>query len=192
MTAPAFPITTATKVSRVLEAAVARSDSPYSYASKVYDWGGRRWAYEIEAGAHVGAAGKSLSAFLAKLGGPATVFTLRDPSIKNTGAGTVTVNGAGQTGTSLVTTGWTTAPAVGDFLSIGADENARLYQVTDTTGTLPAQTLTITPALRSSPSDGASVEIAAPIVALRMRSPVPVSIAPADVYRASFSAVEAI
>ncbi|MDG4650120.1 hypothetical protein P6F26_16855 [Roseibacterium sp. SDUM158017] len=192
MTVPVFPVSAITNVVRELRAAVSYTESPYSFQGQAFDWGGRQWSCEIEVATRPGPSAKALSAFLAALAGPATVFTVVDPTINNAGAGTVTVSGAAQTGNDLVTTGWSTAPEVGDFISIGTGAAARLYQITATTGTLPAQTLTLAPALRSSPADGAAVEIASPVVALRMRDPVPVGISADGSYRASFRAVEAL
>ena len=70
--------------------------------------------------------------------------------------GTVLVNGAGQTGTSLVVDGLTSAPQAGDTFTL-AGVNL-IYTVTATaTVTSGGATLTINPALNSSPADNAAV-----------------------------------
>lgn len=192
MSAPQLPTDIITRLQRTLQAAVASERSPFTFAGQTYDWGGRAWSYSVDVAALPGASAKSLSAFLAKLGGPATVFTMEDPTIENAGAGTVTVSGGLQTGDTLTTTGWTTAPDVGDFFSLGTGADARLYQITQVQGGLPTLTLTIVPDLRLSPSDGQAVEITAPLVALRMRGPVPAAIDAPGLVRASFEAIEAL
>lgn len=186
-----FPVQTVTSLTRTLRAAASYTASPYTFQGQTFDWGGRQWVYEIEIAATASTA-RTVSAFLAALGGPAGVFTLADPTIRNVGAGAVTVSGGGQTGQTLLTAGWTTAPEIGDFVSLGSGSDARLHQITATAGTLPLQTLTLAPPLRSAPTDGESVEAAQPVVSLRMQEAVPVSVPAVDSYRASFTAVEAL
>lgn len=70
--------------------------------------------------------------------------------------GTVLVNGAGQTGSSLAVDGLTSIPRVGDTFKINGVE--KVYTVTaDATVVSTGATLAITPALASSPSDNAAV-----------------------------------
>ena len=70
--------------------------------------------------------------------------------------GTVLVNGAGQTGSSLAVDGLTDVPQVGDTFSIAGVE--KIYTVTATpTVTSGGSTLAINPALASSPADNAAV-----------------------------------
>lgn len=70
--------------------------------------------------------------------------------------GTVLVNGAGQTGSSLAVDGLSSIPRVGDTFKINGVE--KVYTVTaDATVVSTGATLAITPALASSPSDNAAV-----------------------------------
>jgi hypothetical protein len=70
--------------------------------------------------------------------------------------GTVLVNGAGQTGSSLAIDGLTVAPRTGDTFTVAGV--AKIYTVTaDATVTAGASTVSVTPALSSSPADNASV-----------------------------------
>jgi len=70
--------------------------------------------------------------------------------------GTVLVNGAGQTGSSLAVDGLTSIPRVGDTFKINGVE--KVYTVTaDATVVSTGATLAITPALASSPADNAAV-----------------------------------
>ena len=96
-----------------------------------------------------------------------SVIALRNNSLyKSTGSGwakinipsygTVLVNGAGQTGSSLVVDGLTDNPRIGDTFSISGVE--KVYTVTSTaTVTGGGATLSINPALASSPSDNAAL-----------------------------------
>lgn len=70
--------------------------------------------------------------------------------------GTVLVNGAGQTGSSLVVDGLTGTPQAGDTFSIAGVE--KVYTVTSNpTVTSGGATLSIAPALASSPTDNAAI-----------------------------------
>jgi len=76
--------------------------------------------------------------------------------ISNPAYGTVLVNGAGQTGSSLVVDGLTGKPKTGDTFSIAGV--ALIYTVTaDATVTSGGATLAISPALASSPADNAAI-----------------------------------
>jgi len=95
------------------------------------------------------------------------VIALRNNSLfKSTGSGwtkinvpsfgTVLVNGAGQTGSSLVIDGLTDNPKVGDTFTIAGVGN--VYTVlTTATVTAGGATLSISPALASSPADNAAL-----------------------------------
>ena len=65
--------------------------------------------------------------------------------------GTVTVNGAGQTGTTLTVAGMSLQPRAGDTFTVAGVE--LVYTVVSSTAT----TVTFTPALATSPADAASV-----------------------------------
>lgn len=70
--------------------------------------------------------------------------------------GTVLVNGAGQTNTSLAVDGLTGTPQVGDTFTIAGVE--KVYTITSAvTVTSGAATLTISPTLASSPADNAAI-----------------------------------
>jgi hypothetical protein len=104
------------------------------------------------------------------------------------------VNGANQTGNSLVTDGWgTRRMQAGDFFSLGAGSSLRLYQLTaDVVPSGGNATLQFVPALRSSPADNAALNVVNPGVLLRPTGPIPAQIGLADLYRFSLSAREAI
>ncbi len=195
MPAAELPITSVTDVSRTLRAAVAAVASPFTGTQQVQDWGGEWWEYEISLAVTQGAAGRQLSAFFAALGGQRDTFIFRDPFIENPPAlGSVLVNGAAQTGNSLITDGWGTRKMnAGDFIQMGSVSTTRLYQLTaDAVPSAGAATLQIVPKLRASPADNEAVNVINPGVLLRLTSPVPASIGLADLYRFSITAREAI
>lgn len=165
-----FPANCSAKTERFLQSAVVATQSPFSYAGQVQDWGGERWAYTIG----VKARGRLFEAFASQTLNKRRPFIFRDPTIANAAHSTITVNGAGQSGNSLITAGWTVVGLVaGDFFSLGTGDETRLYQLTaDVVPSSGAATLDFVPALRTAPEHGATVEIAAPAVRLRAVSPV--------------------
>lgn len=193
--ADTFPTDIISSVERGLGVAAAASTSPFTGTPQVQDWGGEWWEYSVEVTVRQGADGRSLSAFLAKLKGLVTPFLLDDPTLSQDGSyGTPLVNGASQTGNTLVTDGWSaTGLSAGDFFSLGADEDTQFYQLTaDVTPVAGAATLNFIPALRSSPADNAAIEVSSPKVLLRLTSPVPTRISAGALYRFNFTAREAI
>ena len=195
MTAATFPTCIVGGVERSLRVAATAVQSPFTGTQQVQDWGGEWWEYSIEVPLRTGADGRTLSAFMAALRGPVSPFLFSDPFIRQTGSyGTPLVNGAGQTGNTLVTDGWSSEGLkAGDFFSLGSDTDTRLYQLTaDVTPTAGAATLQFVPALRSSPADNDALEVVSPKVLLRLTSPVPSQISAGALYRINFSAREAI
>lgn len=195
MTVPMFPVPLINTLSRRLATAAAVVASPFTGTQQVQDWGGAWWEYEFQMAILHGQNGRLLSAFLAALKGPVGTFLLADPSIYNaSGVGAPAVNGAGQTGGTLVTDGWSaTGLKAGDFFQLGADSQTRLYQLTaDVVPASGAATLQFVPPLRSSPADNALLEVAAPKVQLRLTSAVPAMVSRFDKYEFSISAREAI
>ena len=82
------------------------------------------------------------------------------------------VNGAAQLGTTLVCDGATASSTValeGDFISVNGEFKC-LTQQADSDPTTNV-TFNFEPALRASPTDGASVEVINPIITMRMLQP---------------------
>lgn len=195
MTVPVFPSPAIRSVGRTLRRSAALIESTFSGDTFVQDWRGAWWEYEIEIAPRAEDDARVLSAFFTALGGPVGTFLLTDPAISNpTGLGIPRVNGAGQTGSSLVTDGWTgSGLRAGDFFSLGTDAATRLYQVTaDAVPSGGAATLQFAPALRSSPADDALLNVVAPQVHLRLRAAVSDMMELGRIARYSFSAREAL
>lgn len=194
-----LPLTLVESIERRLATAVSAQVSPFTGSQQVQDWGGEWWEVTFEVALTKGRNGRRLSAFFTALGGVRGWFVLRDPSAArpDLAAMDIAVAGAGQSGNTLVTSGWDAealALEAGDFISLGTGQDMRLHMITedvvaDASG---VAILTFTPRLRQSPVDLSPVEIAAPGVALRLTQPVPTRITRADSFRFSVAAREAL
>ena len=135
--------------------------------------------------------------FIQKLQGSVHNFFGYDPNHR-TPSGTIAgstllVNGASQTGISLITDGAaasTTVLKAGDFFSV----NSELKMVTadatsDGSGNL---TINFVPSLRSSPSDDAALTLSNPVVSMKLTGDSSsYNINNASIYGISFSGIEA-
>ena len=198
MSAPlVMPTEAVSSVTRTLRAATTMEMSPFTFAQQSQDWGGRMWVYEFDMKVTQGREGQILSRFFDQLGGVTGRFLWIDQALPRVTAEEPLVDGAGQTGASLLVKGCTPSTTVltdGDFFSIGTGFETRLYRVdqdivSDETG---AATVTFFPALRISPADESPLELASPSVLLRLTRPVPADIRPADIYRFTVQAQEAL
>ncbi len=195
---PELPLTLVQSLERRLVTSTAVATSPFTGTEQVQDWGGEWWEYGIEMARTNGRNARILSAFFAALGGPRGRFLFRDPTIKQPGSVLEpTVTGGLQTGGTLVTGGWpisSTPLFAGDFFSLGAAAATRLHQLTAdvVTSGAGAATLAFVPRLRTSPADGAALEIAAPAVLLRLTAPVPARIGRVDTFLFTLTAREAL
>ncbi|EAQ47283.1 hypothetical protein MED193_18859 [Roseobacter sp. MED193] len=198
MTVPTLPLHLVGSLERGLVASVTAATSGFTGSQQVQDWGGEWWEFTFEIALTRGRDARRLAAFFAGLGGMRGRFLFCDPSAGRSDLlADPIVSGAGQTGNALVTSGWApSSPALeaGDFISLGSDTDTRLYQITAdaVANGSGAATLKITPRLRSSPLNGAALEIIAPAVLLRLTGPVPTRITRADSHRFSVTAREAL
>lgn len=123
---------------------------------------GSRWSASFTWSNRKGAEARALIAQLVSLQGQVNTFKIKLPVDRiGTGAGTGVVNGAGQTGSELVTDGWDINQpllfAAGDWIEC----NQAVYMVTadvasDGSGNA---TIPIAPPIRRTPADGASVVV---------------------------------
>lgn len=138
--------------------------SPMTRQTQVVERAGARWqgSFTLPPMKRVDAA--AWIAFLAQCKGQAVTFYGFDPDAttpQGVGTGTPTVSGGSQTGSSLVTTGWTAGQTgimkAGDYFQV----NGELKMVTvdaNSDGSGNA-TIQFQPALRSSPANGASITV---------------------------------
>lgn len=177
--------------------ATALTMSPTSFRQRAYDWGGDVWQADVSLPAMKrSTAGDWLGAF-AKLKGTYGTFYLPLPTgagaaPRGIGTGTPLVNGASQTGETLITDGWTAGQTgilkAGDFFQL----ETRLYMVvtdanSDGSGNA---TFDIWPRLRSAPANNAALTVSGAKGIFRLAAPVDISIDTALVYGISFSAME--
>jgi len=180
--------------------AVGMTRSPFTFATQAQQHQGQLWSAEVSVAAATSRAKvEPWMAFLAQLMGPWGTFLMGDPYGKTAmgvATGTPRVNGAGQTGNTLATYGWTANITNilkrGDYIQIGQ----RLYKVlndhnTDGGG---GTTLDIWPRLRESPANNATI-ITSNTVGLFRLADSEVKLHELDrelIYAISFAAVEAI
>jgi len=149
------------------ESSVSSSESPFSKNLKVYDWGGKRLEATIKIAPMRVAQAKTWEAWFMALNGLEGTFWLTpslDSAPSGGAGGTPLVNGASQTGQSLVTDGWDPSETgilkAGDWFQLGN----HLYRVlqdanSDVGGNA---TFDIWPGLRSSPGDDDPLTISGP------------------------------
>jgi hypothetical protein len=147
---------------------VGVSRSPFTAKQQVYRYTGQFWEAEISLPPMKRADAEYWISFLLKLNGPYGTFLLGDPNgatARGVATGTPLVKGANQTGSSLITDGWTTSTTgilkAGDYIQIGGGAAAKLHKVLDDVNSDSSgnATLTIWPDLRSSPSDNAPIVV---------------------------------
>lgn len=108
----------------------------------------------------------AMLAFLVKLNGQEHRFLLRDHSnpLRGSGGGVPVVNGAAQTGNSLITDGWPISTngvlLESDNFAVGGELKKCTQDVNS--DALGAATIVFQPALRTSPLDNSSIDISDP------------------------------
>lgn len=146
----------------LIKHATGRSQSPFTFFENVQEHQGAKWEVRATLPRMNRADANEWFGKLASLRGGIGTFLMGDPdntSPLGTGAGTPLVNGASQTGVTLITNGWgnsQTVLKVGDWFQLGSAGSASIYlitadAVTDGSGNV---TLDFVPRLRSSPGDG--------------------------------------
>lgn len=202
--ATSFPITLPTSpTSRSIvihkRSAVGMAASPFTYQAQTYVWSGQVWLADIMLPPMPRAQAEPWVAALSSLNGREGSFLLGDTANKTArgvATGTPLVKGASQTGSDLVTDGWTNGVTgilkAGDWVQLGSGSTARLYKVlvdANSNGSGEA-TLTLWPKLRSSPADNAALTISSPMGRFMLAEDIDWSIDTAKTYGLSFQAVE--
>lgn len=194
-----FPNANIARVSISAASAVTASKSSFSYVTQVQRFSGQIWFAEVSLPIMNREQIEDWSAFILKLNGKEGTFLLSDPSKatpRGLATGTPLVKGAGQTGNSLITDGWTAGQTnilkTGDLIGIGQ----RMYTVlsnVNSNGSGEA-TFDIWPRLRSSPADNAPITTSncSTIFRLSSNSNSVYSVNADKNYGLSFSAEEAL
>ncbi len=151
--------------SRVLlraQSVVGQTRSTFTKERQVQVHQGQAWELEVSLPAMVRSDAEQWITFLLKLNGMEGTFLFGDPNAETPqgiATGTPLVNGASQTGNSLITDGWTVSVTgilkAGDYIQLGSGSTTRLHKVlndadSDAGGNA---TLDIWPRLRVSPAD---------------------------------------
>ncbi len=170
MTVLSFPSITPSSAEFGLISNTQSFVSPLAGTTQTLELPGSRWRCKVEFEALTDAQRRQLSAFLAQLRGQAGRFYYGDPGYKVAGpggsaGGSPVVKGASQSGTSLMTDGWTANTGIlqaGDYVSFDTDSGRELHMLvadvnSDTSGnaTLPFAT-----PMRTAPGDTATVTVA--------------------------------
>ena len=122
---------------------------------------GSRWAFDVELPPMTHAAALDWVDLLTEA--DTAILNLPEPGITIGSPGTPLVNGSSQTGSSLVTDGWTNGYVIpkGKWFSVSVSSLLYLYQTTAavTASGAGAATLTVRPMLRASPADNAALNV---------------------------------
>ena len=174
MTTFAFPSITPATNTFELVSNTRTYQSPLTNAVQTSSRKGSLWKASLQFNNLSGDDRKVMQAFLVKLNGQQHRFTLQDHShtLRGAGGGTLRVNGATQSGTTLVCDGATASVnnylRAGDYISF----NNELHMVvvdanSDASGNV---SLSIAPPIRKTPADNTIVDYTVPVVGVFMLS----------------------
>jgi hypothetical protein len=182
--------------------AVAYSRSPFTFAGQAFAYSGQMWTADVTLKPMKRADAEQWVAWLISLRGQLGTFLLGDPNgatARGAATGTPLVNGASQTGGSLVidgaatsVTGWLKA---GDYIQLGSNGSSRLHKVladanSDGSGNV---TVDIWPHIRTAPADNATVTVSSAKGLFRLSSNEQAwSVNEASIYGMTFAAMEAV
>ena len=172
MTTFAFPSITPATNTFELVSNTRTYQSPLTNAVQTASRKGSLWKASLQFNNLSGDDRKVMQAFLVKLNGQQHRFTLQDHShkLRGAGGGTLRVNGATQSGTTLVCDGATASVnnylRAGDYISF----NNELHMVvvdanSDASGNV---SLSIAPPIRKTPADDTIVDYTVPVVGVFM------------------------
>jgi len=152
----------------------------FTFVQQSYEWPGQRWLCSVRYAAMKDDKARPIIAVLMALEGRFGTCLWGpsgdDTTPRGVATGTPLVNGANQTGKTLVTDGWT--PSVtgilkaGDFLQFGSGLKQRLHMnLVDVNSDAGGNaTLDLWPRQRESPADNAAIVTASPKGVFRLRS----------------------
>jgi hypothetical protein len=146
--------------------------SPLNGSEQTLEMPGARWAATLPYPSLNLSDAALVRAFLSQLRGKAGRFYMWNMAYENrrgTAGGTPIVSGAGQTGASLVTSGWpnsTTVLKAGDFVGIGGE--LKIMVADATSNGSGVATLAFSPPLRAAPSNGSAIVTTKPTCIMRL------------------------
>jgi len=112
---------------------VGYTDNPFTKEIQVQEFQGQRWEVEATLPVMERAEAEAWHTFFLKLNGRKGTFLLGDPlgrTPRGTAGGTPLINGASQTGNSLITDGWSAGATfkAGDYFQLGIGTSSRLFK----------------------------------------------------------------
>lgn len=201
MTTYAIPENSFLQTSFGLQSNTQSFTSPLSNNTQVLELTGARWTATYEVANKTAADAGIWLAWLTQLRGQANTFYAYDPQRTTqygAATGTPLVNGASQTGNSLVTDGWNTSVTgilkAGDMIAFDTTDGRELKMITadvNSDGSGNA-TLSIEPSIRVSPANDATVIVSSPtcVMALVDDGQAQWKINGQGLYEISFSGIE--
>jgi len=158
-----FPTLTATAPARMRWGQVSNTQvsvSPLNGTIQTQELPGARWQISVDYPPLTDADAALMRAFLVQMRGQASrvdLWPFDRETPRGTAAGTPLVNGASQTGASLITDGWTAGATLlaGDFFAVGTQLFMVAADATASGG--GAMTITVEPPIRTSPADNAAL-----------------------------------
>lgn len=206
MTAPLVTVPDSACIASVVMTFVSVSgltESPFTMEEQGFSWPGERWIMDLKMPPITKRETASpWISFGLQLKGTYGRFLIGPPGARypqGNAGGTPLVNGGSQTGNSLNTKGWnpniTGILKEGDYIQLGSGSSSRLYMLTSDANSDGSgnATLSISPALRSSPSDESVITVNDPKGYFRMAAnEFSYSVDPGPVYRFGFQAVEVV
>lgn len=198
LTPPSAP--TFSGITLTPKSAVGESRSPFTFESQYYAHQGQMWQGELRLPPMTRAEAEPWIAFLLSLNGKAGTFLMGIAGAgtpRGAATGTPLVQGASQTGQSLVTDGWTAGVTgilkAGDYFQLGSGVDSYLHKLladanTDGSGNA---TFDIWPRLRVSPADNAAITVLNPKGTWRLATnDMPFDIGVGNIYGVGFLVVE--
>jgi hypothetical protein len=186
-----------------LDHAISVSESEFTFEQQVQEHDGTAWEISGSLELLNREQAEEYNAFLAALSGRKGTFTVTPAgsgTARGVATGTPLVKGAGQTGQSLDTDGWTTGVTgilkVGDFFQLGSGSTATLHRViiadvnSDGSGNA---TIEFAPKIVTAPADNAVITVSNPVGVFRMKDNLlSVEIRPPNTHSVRFSARQAL
>ncbi len=181
----------------------SQTTSPFSLQTQTYSWGGERWEFDVQIPpTNDRDTAEDFIAFAMQLKGSYGTFLMGDPAFptpRGSWGGTPLVNGANQTGNTLVIDGaslnTTNYARTGDYFQVGTGLSARLYKVmadanSDGSGNV---TLSVSPSVRPATANNATITTTYPKGLFRMaEDSVTWGYDNNKMFRYSFKAIEAL
>ena len=195
-----LPNTTSYRSARMTaRSVVGVTRSPFTGTQQVQKHQGQWWEFEAALVPMARADAEEWIAFMLSLNGQQGTFLLGDPlgsTARGSAGGTPLVKGASQTGSSLITDGWTASQTgilkAGDYFQLGTGSSSKLYKVladanSDGSG---IATFDIFPGINTAVADDSALDVTAAKGVFRLASnEMGFDLKQAQQYGISFSAI---